>query len=101
MYSYTLRTLKTAMSNQLKNPRHFGIPRFKTTMDVDNQGSYTSGAHVCEISEDGKYLRVCKFKRFKLGLIEMANHYHSDGSLYIVTFKHYSSDSWYLLFFYV
>src|SRR5699024_6283353 len=46
MYSYTLRTLKTPMSNHLKNPRNFGIPRFKTTMDVDNQGSHTSGAHV-------------------------------------------------------
>lgn len=95
MYSYTLRTLKTAMNNHLKNPRHFGIPRFKTTMDVDNNGSYTSGAQVCGISEDGNYLRVGKLKKFKLGLIEIANHYPSDGRLYKVTIKHESSDTWY------
>lgn len=96
MYSYTKRTLQTAMNNHLKNPKHFGIPRFKSTMDVNRLGSYSTGTQVCNLSDDGYQLKPGKFSRFKLGWIEVANHYPSNGRLYKVTLIHEPSDNWYV-----
>lgn len=97
-YSYTKRTLQTAISNHFKNPKHFGIPRFKTTKFVDNQGSYTTAAQVCDIKEDGAYIKLGKFPKLKLGLVKMVNHYPSDGRLYKVTITHEPSDKWFISF---
>ena len=97
-YSYTKRTLQTAINNHFKNPKHFGIPRFKTTKFVDNQGSYTTAAQVCDIKEDGAYIKLGKFPKFKLGLVKMVNHYPSDGRLYKVTITHEPSDKWFISF---
>lgn len=97
-YDYTRRTLQTAINNHFKNPKHFGIPRFKTTKFVDNQGSYTTGAQVCDIKEDGAYVKLGKFHKFKLGLVKMINHYPSDGRLYKVTITHEPSDKWFISF---
>lgn len=97
-YGYTKRTLQAAINNHFKNPKHFGIPRFKTTKFVDNQGSYTTGAHVCSIKEDGAYVKLGKFLQFKLGLVKMVNHYPSDGRLYKVTITHEPSDKWFISF---
>lgn len=96
MYSYTKRTLQTAMNNHLKNPKHFGIPRFKSTMDVNRLGSYSTGTQVCNLSDDGYQLKPGKFSRFKLGWIKVANHYPSNGRLYKVTLIHEPSDNWYV-----
>ena len=97
-YAYTQRTLQTAINNHFKNPKHFGIPRFKTTKFVDNQGSYTTAAKVCGIKEDGAYIKLGKFPKFKLGLVKMVNHYPSDGRLYKVTITHEPSDKWFISF---
>lgn len=97
-YSYTKRTLQTAINNHFKNPKHFGIPRFKTTKFVNNQGSYTTAAQACSIKEDGAYIKLGKFTRFKLGFVKMINHYPSDGRLYKVTITHEPSDKWFISF---
>ena len=78
VYSYTKRILQQAIDNHLKNPKHFGIPRFKSTRYAETQGSYTCSAHVCGIN-DGEYLKLGKFHKFKLGTMKMINQYPSNG----------------------
>lgn len=97
-YDYTKRTLQQAISNHLKNPKHFGIPRFKTTRYAETQGSYTTKNRPSKISEDGKYIQFPKFPKMKLGTVKMVNQYPSDGRLYKVTVTHEPSDIWYVSF---
>ena len=97
VYSYTKRILQQTIDNHLKNPKHFGVPRFKTTRYAETQGSYTCGAHVCGINNN-EYLKLGKFHKFKLGTVKMVNQYPSDGRLYKVTIKHEPSDIWYVSF---
>lgn len=97
VYSYTKKILQQAIDNHLKNPKHFGVPRFKTTRYAETQGSYTCSAHVCGIN-DNEYLKLGKFHKFKLGTVKMVNQYPSDGRLYKVTIKHEPSDIWYVSF---
>ena len=95
VYSYTKKILQQAIKNHFKNPKHFGIPRFKTIRYAETQGSYTCGAHVCGIN-DNKYLKLGKFHKMKLGLVSLINQYPSDGRLYKVTITHEPSDIWYV-----
>lgn len=97
VYSYTKRILQQAIDNHLKNPKHFGVPRFKTTRYAETQGSYACSAHVCGIN-DNEYLKLGKFHKFKLGTVKMINQYPSDGRLYKVTITHEPSDIWYVSF---
>lgn len=98
VYSYTKKILQQAVSNHLKNPKHFGIPRFKTTRYSETKGSYACGsAQVCDINGD-KYLKLGKFYKFKLGTVKMVNQYPSDGRLYKITIRHKPSDIWYASF---
>ena len=93
----TKRTLERAISNHFKNPKHFGVPRFKTTRYAEIKGSYgTSSFASCHISEDGKYIIFPKFRKMKLESVDLVNQYPSDGRLYKVTIIHEPSDIWYV-----
>lgn len=95
-YGYTKKALQQAISNHFKNPKHFGIPRFKITKYSKTQGSYTTINRPCKISDDGKYIKIAKFPKMKLGLVSLINQYPSDGRLYKVTITHEPSDIWYV-----
>lgn len=98
VYLYTKKILQQAIDNHLKNPKHFGVPRFKTTRYAETQGSYTITNQSCKISDDNEYIKLGKFHKFKLGTVKMVNQYPSDGRLYKVTITHEPSDIWYVSF---
>lgn len=95
-YSYTMRHLQQAINNHLKNPKHFGVPKFKTTKYAKTQGSYGAKVETSSITEDNMYIKIAKFPKMKLGLMDLINHYPSYGRLYKVTIIHEPNDVWYL-----
>lgn len=81
IFPQTLRILKKAFDNYLKNPKHFKVPKFKSRKSIRYSGSYQT-TNACRLVNE------CTFKLNKVSnKIPIYQHYPSDGRLYKVNIK--------------
>lgn len=95
------RNLKSAFDKHLMNPKHFGLPRFKSFKSTLYSGSYSTSAsskkkHMAYIQDNGT-MKLAKVKREDSNVI-MIDHYQAakDARLYKVTFSRTSTNKYYV-----
>lgn len=91
LYGYTRKTMQQAFKNHFKNPKKFGMPRFKSYLETVYQGSYSTGA-----GTHSYFKTPSIFKLSKIGDVKLINHYPCDGRMFKITVIRKPNDTYYV-----
>lgn len=105
VYTTTYRTLKQSFTNYFKNPKHFGIPKFKKHDYIKYGGGYQTGYRF-KFTPDDNVIALPKMQDwYKRGLVDkktmdIIQHHVSDGRKYKVNVKRKPDNTYWVIIVY-